>query len=117
MFYSLYVVYLYTNLEFTNDEKDDPATLYDALCSSGMIEAIFNALHPTERSMLEEILYDTMTLKLEYRNTIASVINSFIDNLPVNAKEAKDIIEKFNPQDFMQVLNFAQAANGNRPIN
>lgn len=117
MFYNLYIVYMYTDIDFANDEKDNPVQLYDELCSNGIIDAVLRAMNPDERAYLEEVLMDTMATKLEYRSTIASVINSFIENLPVNANAAKDIIEKFNPEDFQQVLNFAKAANGNRPIN
>jgi hypothetical protein len=81
------------------------------------MDAIYNAIPVSETKYLQDMLDETLAVKLEYRNTIASVINSFIENLPVNANAAKDIIEKFNPEDFQRVLNFATAANGNRPIN
>ena len=52
----------------------------------------------------------------QYKNTIASVINGFIENMPVNAEDAAEIIKKFDPEQFQQVIQFAQAANGGRPI-
>lgn len=116
MFFDLYTTYLYTNLEFTVEEKDNPAELYDVLNSNGIISAIFNNMNPNEVKYLNEILEETLRMRLEYKGTIASVINRFIEDLPVNAQAAKEIIEKFNPEDFQQVIQFAQAANGNRPI-
>ena len=117
MYFRLYITYLYTDIEFINNEKDEPAKLYDELNSMGIIDAIIAAMSPNEYSYLREVLDETMNQKLEYRNTIASVINNFVENLPVNASAAKDIIEKFNPEDFQHVLNFAKAANGGRDIN
>ena len=116
MFFDLYITYLYTDLEFTDEEKDSPAELYDILNSNGIISAIFNNMNPNEVKYLNEILEETLRMRLEYKSTIASVINGFIEDLPANAQAAKEIIERFNPEDFQQVIQFAQAANGNRPI-
>jgi hypothetical protein len=55
--------------------------------------------------------------KRAYDQTIASVLHSFIDELPEQATKAADILQKFKPEDFQQVINFAVAANGGRPIN
>lgn len=117
MYFRLYITYLYSDIEFTNNEQDDPVKLYDELNSMGIIDAVIAAMNPDEYSYLRNVLDKTINQKLEYRNTIASVLNNFMENLPVNANAAKDIIEKFNPEDFQQVLNFARAANGGRDIN
>lgn len=117
MYFELYITYLYTDIEFTTDEKDDPAFLYDMLKSNGIIDAVIRAIPPAEYGELYKMLEDTMKLKIKYRNTIASVLNSFVENLPINAKNAQEIIEKFNPEDFQRVLEFAKAANGGREIN
>ena len=117
MYFSLYITYLYTDIQFTNNEKDDPIKLYDELNSMGIIDAIINAMNPDEYSHLREILDETINQKLEYRNTIASVVNNFIENLAPNAERAADIINTFNPETFQRVIEFATAANGNRPIN
>jgi hypothetical protein len=45
------------------------------------------------------------------------VLSNFIENLAPNAEKAAQIIDKFNPEAFQQVIKFAEAANGNRPIN
>ena len=117
MYTELYIMYLYTDMEFTLEEKADPAALYDVLKSRGIIGAVLNAIPDSERTYLQTILKDTLELKLKHRNTIASVLNNFIDNLPKNAEEAMNIVNKFNPEDFQQVLAFAKAANGGREIN
>lgn len=117
MFFELYITYLYTDIEFTEEEKSDPITLYDTLASMGIISAIMSAMNPNELEYLMTTMKDTMDMKIKYKNTIASVVNGFIEELPKNAQAAKDIIEKFKPEDFQQVLNFAMAANGGRPIN
>lgn len=117
MYFELYITYMYSDIEFTEEEKEDEVHLYDVLKSNGIIEKIIEAIPRVEYIDLCNKLAVTKENKMKYRNSIASVINSFINELPANASAAKDIIEKFNPEDFMQVLKFAEAANGNRPIN
>lgn len=116
MFFKLYLVYMYTDIEFTAEEKLDPVKIYDELESNGIMGAILASINPDEISFLEDKINETLTQKQTYQNTIASVINSFIEDLPYNAQQAKDIIEKFNPEDFKAVIDFATAANGNRPV-
>lgn len=117
MYFKLYIVYSYTDIEFDADQKMNASSTYDELESNGLINAIINAIPAAEYEYLFKILQETLKYKMAYRNTVAAALNSFVENLPVNAKEAKEIIEKFNPEDFQQVINFATAANGNRPIN
>ena len=117
LFFALYTVYTYTDIEFTQEEKDDPTALYDELKSNGILDAIFNSFEKTEYDELVVTLERTMKDRLAYRNTIASVLNNFVQNLPVNATAAKNIIDQFDPAAFQKVLDFATAANGNRPIN
>ena len=117
MYFRLYITYLYTDIEFSNNEKADPVKLYNELNSMGIIDAVIMAMNTNEYNYLREILDETINQKLEYRNTIASVINSFVENLAPNAEKAADIINNFNPEMFQRVIDFATAANGNRPIN
>ena len=105
------------DLEFTDDEKDDPAKLYNELLSNGTINAVIHSIPASEWEYLLNAASTIKEDKLKYRNTIASVINNFVENLPVNANAAKDIIEKFNPEDFQNIMNFVKAANGGRDIN
>jgi hypothetical protein len=117
MFAELYLVYLYTDIEFTEEEKNDPKTLYDILKGNNIINMVISVILPSEYEYLCDALKETMERKMKYRNTIASVINNLMENLPKNAEAAADIINKFNPEDFQRVIEFAQAANGGRPIN
>jgi len=116
MYFHLYIVYMYTDIEFTDEEKDDAPKLYDILWSTGVMSAVLNAMNEEEYNTLFGMLQDTIEDRKQYKNTIASVINGFIENMPVNAEDAAEIIKKFDPEQFQQVIQFAQAANGGRPI-
>lgn len=117
MYFQLYTVYMYTDLEFTEEERADAAGTFDILKSSGILDAIISAIPDNEWAVLLDLRDTTLAKKEKYANSIAGVLSNFIENLAPNAEKAAQIIDKFNPEAFQQVIKFAEAANGNRPIN
>lgn len=116
MYWQMYIVFTYTDIIFTDEEKADIVKIYDELVSNGIMNAILYNINQDEILYIKDKIKDTLEAKAKYRNTIASVLNSFVENLPINAEAAKNIIDKFDPEAFQNVLRFATAANGNRPI-
>ena len=117
MYLELYTVYLYTDLEFTDEEKADETALYNILKSNGIIDAIICAIPEEEWNQVNMLYYDYLSKKEKYRNSLAGVLGDFVENLTNSAKNAAEIINGFDPEKFQNVLAFAQAANGDRPIN
>ena len=109
MYFELYMVYMYSNLEFTDEEKLNEAFLYDTLKSNGVVNAILTAIPTQEFQKILEILDKTKYDKMNFRNTLAYVLNNFIENLPENAIDAKEILDKFNPEDFTHAMEFFKA--------
>jgi hypothetical protein len=48
VFGTLEIIYAYTNLGFTEKQKEDPANLYDLLISSGVADALITAIPEME---------------------------------------------------------------------
>lgn len=117
MYLELYTVYLYTDLEFTEEEKMDEVKLYNILKGNGIIDAVINTIPSEEWNQMNMFYYDYLNKKEQYRNSIAGILGDFVENLAVNAKNAAEIINGFDPEKYQNVLAFAQAANGDRPIN
>lgn len=116
MYFHLYICYLYTDIDFTEEEKENPANTFDVLTSTGVLNQVIATMDPNEYKALHQILDTSVENKIKYNNTLASVINSFIEQMPINAEKAGEIIANFNPEKFQQVLAFAKAANGDRQI-
>ena len=116
MYFELYIVNMYSDIDFTQEEKDDAVQTYDILASNGIIQAIIATIPQTEYIELCNMFEVTKKNKMKYKNSIAAAIYRFVNDLPINAEAAKEIIEKFNPEDFQQVIDFAKAANGGRNI-
>ena len=69
-----------------------------------------------EYNALVEYLNDTIENKINVSGNIGLVVDRLLKELPVNAENAAAIIKEFDPEQFQNVIQFAQAANGNRPI-
>lgn len=116
IYFHLHLVYMYTNLSFTDKQKEDELKLYDCLKSSGFIYQFMNALDDDEYNYLFEMMQDTVNDYMNYRNTAGAVLQSIIQDLPRNAQVAADIVDSFDKEKFKAVVDFAEAANGGRPI-
>ena len=111
-FFHLNLVYMYSNLIFTDEEREDTDKLYDELKSSGFMDKFLQNINENDYAeMLEDI--DTI---IKAKETIPSVLKKFINDLPANAEAAAKIVENFDPQKYQAVVDFAKAANGGRPI-
>ena len=61
---------------------------------------------------IEEIAKSTVAAKQSIGNTLVK----FIDELPINAEAAAKMVESFDPEKYQAVVDFAKAANGDRPV-
>ena len=69
-----------------------------------------------EYNDLVKLIDDFIDFKMTYKLSTAGVISTAINSLPEKAQAAADIVNSFDPDKFASVINFAAAANGNRPI-
>lgn len=115
-YFQLYLVYMYSNLSFTEKQREDEDKLYDQLKSNGLIDLIIENIEKKEYEELRIYLEISIDRTLKYTTTAASVINKLVDDLPANAEAALKIVDNFDPEKFQAVKDFAEAANGGRPI-
>jgi hypothetical protein len=116
MFFHLNLVYAYTNIVFSDEDREDEAELFDKLVGSGFMEEF---LKNFDDKVYEEMAQDIDTIAqadVEYRKSFSSIVAKFIEDLPANAEKMKEIVDSFDPEKYQAVIDFAQAANGGRPI-
>jgi len=116
MFFHLNIVYLYTNLSFTDKQKEDEFKIYDTLRSNGILDKVIENMNETEYNELFTYMDTLMNDILQYHNTAGAVLQTIIQDLPKNAAIAKDIVENFDKTKYQEVINFATAANGGRSV-
>ena len=115
-YFELNLVYMYTNISFTEKQREDEFKIYNNLKSNGFFELFYQALDENEYNELFTQLNTIRKEKTKENRSVTSIINKFINDLPSNAEAAAKIVENFNPEQFKNVMEFAKYANGGRDI-
>lgn len=116
MHFHLNIVYLYTDIEFSEEDRQDEMDLFDKLESNNVFLSVIGAMAEDEYKELTDYLNDMKDSKLTYTNTAAAVLRGIIQDLPKNAAAAKEILDSFDKEKYQNVRDFAIAANGGRNI-
>lgn len=114
MLFHLYIAYKYTNLVFPEDNRE--IEIYDCLKSSGLLDMIIDNMLSEEYDELFNMLIEMKDTRIDFNKSAAAIVKAFINDLPRNAQAAADIISKFDLKQYQAVMDFANAANGNRNI-
>ena len=116
MYFHLHLIYLYTDIEFTEEDREDEMKLYDELESNGILERIINKIPDEEYEILMDYLKTTRKEISSYKHSAAAMVQKLIVDLPKNAEAAAKIVQEFDPEKYKEIVDFAQHANANRPI-
>lgn len=112
MYFHLFLIYAYTNIVFTEKQKEKEEELYDALYSSGLLNKILEEIPQEEYNYLFSYLEENLEKKEYYATSFIGGLLKFIEDLPKKTNEAGQIAQGFNPEDFKEVFNFVKAING-----
>ena len=115
MNFYLNVVFLYSNISFTETQKEDRYKLYDILESNGVINEIVNAIPVQEfKNLMDSFDLEKKRVDRENRSS-AGILNNIISKLPNKAQETSDILKNINFEDMKDVVNFANELGINIP--
>ena len=116
VYFHLNIIYLYTDIEFEEQDREDEMVLYDKLESNDVIDKVVAYIGEEEYGVLTDLLNKQKENNIRYKNSAAAVLRSFVTDLPANAAAAKEIVDSFDPSQYQAVVDFAEAANGGRQI-
>jgi hypothetical protein len=74
MFGALEILYAYTNLSFTEKQKEDVCKLYDLLESNGIIDKVINAIPKKEYDFLLDGINESVKAVYTYRNSVMGIM-------------------------------------------
>ena len=108
MFMTLEIVFAYTNLSFTDKQKEDLFKLYDILISSGIFADVFEAIPKSEYEKIYEGVWATIDSVYAYKNSAMGILDSIVNdysNLELDAANLqKSIADPENLELLRQVL-------------
>jgi len=117
MYFHLFIVYMYTNISFTDKQKENEYKIYDSLKSNGLLDKILEAIPENEYNDLITFLSEELELKERYDLSISGLISKVINDLPTNAEAAMKIVDGFDKEKFGNVIDFAKSINnGQMPL-
>jgi len=116
MYFNLYLVYMYSNIEFSEEDRVDEFKLYDELESNDIIAHVIAGMEESEYNYLFKMISILKLTDQKYRNSAAAMVQSVIQDLPGNAAAAVEIMDKFDPNKYKEIETFVEAANAGRPI-
>lgn len=89
----------YTNITFTDKQKEDIVKLYDLLQSNGLFEKIFNAIPREEFEELMSGVWDSCDAIYTYRNSIMGILDNVsadYDNVNVDVNKTIEQIKNLD---------------------
>lgn len=85
---TLEIIFAYTNVTFTEKQKENLAKLYDVLYSSGFWNDVCACLPQVEFQWIRTVVYSTIDKIYEYKNSVYGVLDTIsadYSNLNLNA--------------------------------
>ena len=73
---ALKIIEKYTNITFTEKQKDNPTKLYDVLSGNGLIHKIVEAIPQEEYDVLIQGVYDTIDAVYKYQNSVLGILDT-----------------------------------------
>ena len=98
------VIYAYTNINFTEKQKEDEVKLYDLFISSGLWEKIMKAIPEDEYTNICRGIYACAEAVYEYRNSVLGILESISADYSNLNLEAEEIREKVGNPEVLGLL-------------
>lgn len=106
MFMDLEIVYHYTNINFTEKQKENPFKLYDLLASSGFLNEVYTVLPQSECRSITVWLNKIANNIYDYRNSIYGILDAVSNDYSNLDLDAESIKQKMaDPEGLALVKN------------
>lgn len=100
----LEIVYAYSNISFTEKQKEDPMKLYDMLNASKVLNLIIGLVPDGEFYYLNKTTHEMANNIVTYRNSAMGIMEAISADYSNLNLDATDIQKKLNDPDNMALL-------------
>ena len=104
VFTTLEIMYAYTNINFTEKQKEDPTKLYDMLISSGLVCEVINAIPEAEYHEILCGVEDSINAIYAYRNSVMGILDIIGQDYSNLNFDATEIQKKIGDPENMALL-------------
>lgn len=102
----LEIIDTYTNISFTEKQKEDPCKMYDLFVGNGLASKIMSAIPQEELAELLVAIDDSINAVYNYRNSvmgILDIIQNDYDGMNLNVQNIQEAIS--NPENLTLLKN------------
>ena len=99
------IIFAYTDITFTDKQKEDVAKLYDAMYSSDIIKVIMETIPYNERNMIWNGVERTIDSVYKYQNSILGVLDTIktdYSDLDLEIDTMKEKMSEIKNIDFLK---------------
>lgn len=101
---ALEILYFYTNINFTDKQKEDVAKLYDLVASSGLITSVIDLIPEEEYDELMSGIEDSINAIYSYQNSVLGILDSVKEDYSTLNFDATTIQEKLADPETVGLL-------------
>lgn len=80
IFTTLEILYAYTNINFTDKQKEDPKKLYDILISSGLVSEVVKIIPEVEYNEVLRGISDSINSIYAYKNSLMGILDTIVND-------------------------------------
>ena len=104
VFLTLEILYHYTNINFTDKQKEDPIKLYDLVVSSGLVNKVTDLIPEEELDEVINGVAQSVKAIYAYRNSVLGILESISQDYSALNLDATEIQQKLADPDNMALL-------------
>lgn len=112
LFFNLEILYNYTNIVFTDKQKDDPCKLYDLVKTSGLLTEVKRVIGNDELEKTYDILMETVKAIYTYNNSVMGILDNISKDYSNLDLEASEIQKKLADPNNLTLIRDVMAKLG-----
>ena len=104
LFLTLEILYHYTNINFTDKQKEDPVKLYDLVVSSGLVNKITDLIPEEELDEVINGVAQSVKAIYAYQNSIMGILDTISTDYSNLNLDASEIQKKLSDPNNLTLL-------------
>ena len=109
---ALEIMYAYTNINFTEKQKEDVTKLYDLIVSSGLYAKVLEAIPGSEHCNLLNAIKKSIDAIYAYQNSVMGILDTISTDYSNLDLDASEIQKKIGDPENMELLRSVLAKLG-----
>ena len=101
---ALEIMYAYTNINFTDKQKEDVTKLYDLIVSSGLYTKVLETIPGNEYCNLRDVIKKSIDAIYAYQNSVMGILDTITSDYSNLNLDASEIQKKLADPENMELL-------------